>query len=635
MTELFTRHYDSGGHEVYKPAPQADLSDLPLPVDDAPCEDVEVLDDTWGGEPEPTFVMRPYQDTAVANIEAELYGRAATDDTPPVEPHPATLLVMATGLGKTVCIAQVVKRRKPGKVLVLAHRSELIYQAKATLESMTGEPVAVEMAEQYARTDANIIVATVQTLSRGRALAWKPEDFSLIVTDEGHHSTASSYGKIYKHFFQNPNLKHLGVTATPDRADEEALGKVFHSVAMTYEIADAIRDGWLVPITAVPVHVAGLDFSHIRTTAGDLNGADLAAVMEEETPLHEMVQAVVEIVCRAPAKSLTEALTHETEEDFHSHMAGWAAEHLPRKTLIFAASVKHAERLAEIINRWLPGRATWVCGETPKDERKQLFADFKAGRYMFLVNVGVCTEGWDEPGVEVVVMARPTKSRALYTQMLGRGTRALPGTVDGPATPELRKAAIAASAKPSLTCIDFVGNCGKHSLMTPADILGGNYEDDVVAKAKKILEDGDGRDVQDALDEAAKKVAEEKAREAARRAKVRVGANYTVGKIVDVFKMMNIVPQREREWERGKQVTPGMKKWLEQQKLWQKDMTYATARQLCQGMSERREKGLCSIRQAKLIARYGFPADTSFTNAKRIITALVKNNWRLPQGFHL
>ena len=643
MTELFKLTFGAGGQETYLPTPTAAQDDTDIPVDDSPIEgEMEILDNEWGDEADAaaSFTMRPYQDHAVERIEAELYGRAATENEPPVEPHRATLCVMATGLGKTVVAAQVIKRRPPGKVLMIAHRSELIYQAKATLEAMTGEPVAVEMADCYARLDANIIVATVQTLisgmgGDGRMVNFKPEDFSLVMPDEAHHIISVSWLRVIKYFQKNPNLKICGLTATPDRADEEALGKVFDSVAYTYEIADAIRDGWLVPITAVPVHVAGLDFSHIRTTAGDLNGADLAAVMEEEAPLHEMIQAVIEIVCQAPMQSLAEALKHENETDFQSHMATWAAEHRPRKTLIFAASVKHAERLAEIINRWLPGRATWVCGTTPKDERKQLFADYKAGRYMFLVNCAVTTEGFDEPSIEVVVMARPTKSRSLYSQMLGRSTRALPGVVDGPATPELRKAAIAASPKPCATVIDLVGNCGKHTLMTPADILGGNYDDAVVEKAKKILEDGDGRDVQDALDEAARKIEEQKAREAARRAKVRVGAKYTVGGIVDVFKMMHVVPQRERAWERGKAISPGMKKWLESQKLWQDGMTYSTARQLCQGMSERREKGLCSIRQAKLVVKYGFPADTSFNDAKRIITVLAGNNWRLPHGWRL
>jgi type I site-specific restriction endonuclease len=354
--------------------------------------------------------------------------------------------------------------------------------------------------------------------------------------------------------------------------------------------------------------------------------------MENEALLHEMVQAVLEVVCQAPQDSLSPILAREKETEFHQAMAEFVAQYPLRKTLVFAASVKHAETLCEIINRWVPGRACWVCGTTPKDDRKQLFADYKSGRYMFLVNCAVATEGFDEPTIEVVVMARPTKSRALYSQMLGRSTRALPGVVDGPETPEARRAAIAASAKPCTTCVDFVGNCGKHSLITPADILGGNYEDDVVELAAANAQKADRRpaDMDEELEKAKKEIEDRKAREAAKRAKIRVGGKYTVGGVIDVFKMFKVVPQRERGWERGKPVSEKMKAALERQKLWQDDMTYSTARQLCQGMGERREKGLCTYRQASALAKRGLPTDVSFDKAHEWMDKIAGNGWQVP-----
>lgn len=340
MSGLFDTTYDGQGVEHHAVATAA----MPVATIETGSGPVEVdgycaADDFCQVDDTAAFELRPYQHVAVSRIAEEMYGKPAVGDEPAIEAHNSVLLVMATGLGKTVIVAESIRKRRLGKALMIAHRAELIYQAKATLETLTGEPVSVEMADRYARMDHNIVVATVQTLiagmgGDGRMIAFDPDDFSLLITDEGHHAPAASYKRIYEYFHRNPKLKHLGVTATPDRADEAAMGQVFESVAMTYEIADAIRDGWLVPIKAVPVHVAGLDYSSIRTTAGDLNGADLARVMEVEAPLHEMVQAIVEVVCRAPACALDAALARESESDFAVEMAEFSDKYPPRKTLI-------------------------------------------------------------------------------------------------------------------------------------------------------------------------------------------------------------------------------------------------------------------------------------------------------------
>jgi superfamily II DNA or RNA helicase len=173
--------------------------------------------------------------------------------------------------------------------------------------------------------------------------------------------------------------------------------------------------------------------------------------------------------------------------------------------------------LAEIFNRHEGGSANWVCGNTPKEDRRKMFSDFAAKKFRILVNVGVATEGFDDPGIEVVVIARPTKSRSLYAQMIGRGTRTLPGVVDRAERDNLftgqweakdRLAAIASSAKKSLLVLDFVGNAGRHKLVTTADILGGKHTDDVIEKAaKKAAEAGKPMNMLDALD-----AAEEEAR---------------------------------------------------------------------------------------------------------------------------
>jgi len=541
------------------------------------------------------MILRPYQTAAVDGIfEAWRTSRS-------------TLLVQPTGTGKTVTFAHVINRMPVGRALVLAHREELIFQAADKIEAVTGAKPDIEMAEMRADGamfgKARVVVSSIQTQCAGhngdtRMKRFDPQEFSLLVVDEAHHATAPTYRRVLEHYGRNPDLKILGVTATPDRHDEDALGQVFDTVAYDYELLDAIHDGWLVPIHQRSVVVDGLDYSSIRTTAGDLNGADLARVMEYEETLHAIASPTLELA------------------------AG-------RKTLVFAASVAHAERLCEIFNRHSTGCARFVTGTTPKDERRGMLADYAAGKFQMLVNVGVATEGFDEPGIQVVVMARPTKSRALYAQMAGRGTRALPGLVDAHEAADARRAAIAASAKPACQIIDFVGNSGRHKLITTADILGGNYSDEVVDRARKAAETADGAavDMAELLADAEKTIAEE--RERTRRAALRVKARYT-SQVVDPFDILHIEPWRERGWDTGRQPSEKMLALLERNGIDTKGLTFTQAKQLVGEIIHRYEAKRCSYKQARLLARFGYPTDVPFAEASRLIDALAKNNWQRP-----
>ncbi len=520
----------------------------------------------------------------------------------------STLLVQPTGTGKTVTFAHVIHRMPMGRALVLAHREELIFQAADKIARVTGHPPDIEMAEMRADHGmlgkARVVVSSIQTQCAGRngdsrMKRFNPQEFSLLVVDEAHHATAPTYRRVLEHYGQNPDLKILGVTATPDRHDEEALGQVFDSVAFDYELLDAIHDGWLVPIRQRSVVVDGLDYSSIRTTAGDLNGADLERVLVYETDLQKVVGPAYEMA------------------------AG-------RKTLVFAASVAHAERLCEIFNRHRSECARFVTGTTPKDERRGMLADYAASKFQILVNVGVATEGFDEPGIQVVVMARPTKSRALYAQMAGRGTRPLPGLVDAHETAAARRAAIAASAKPACEIIDFVGNSGRHKLVTTADILGGNYSDEVVDRARKMAEEADGAavDMGEALVDAERELAE--ARERARRAAIRVRARYTT-QVVDPFEVFHVEPWRERGWDTGRQPSEKMLALLEKNGIDTHSLTFTQAKQLVGEIIHRYETKQCSYKQARLLARFGYPTDVPFAEASRLIDALAKNNWKRPE----
>jgi len=546
--------------------------------------------------------LRPYQNDAVDSIIAEL-GKFRS-----------TLIVLPTGCGKTVCFSEVINRYpQPGRWMVLAHREELIRQAADKIGKIIGETPEIEMADERAdlhmfrRTKA--VVATVQTLSRGRKARFAWKDFAGIIIDEAHHAVADSYQNIVKHArTENPDIKVVGVTATPDRADEAALGHAFESVAYVYEITDAINDGYLVPIHARGVEVKGLDFSKIRTTAGDLNSADLAAVMEYEENLHKIAGPCLQL-------------------------AKW------RKVLVFAASLAHAERLCEIFNRYRPNSARWFSGKTPKDERRLMLADFAAGHYQFLVNVGVLTEGYDEPTIDMVVMARPTKSRALYSQMVGRGTRPLPGVIDGIDTPEGRRAAIAASEKPNVEILDFVGVAGHHKLVTSADILSGAYPDEVVERATKEIQKaakqgGSAPNVQEALAKADRDIHAEREAEKAKRAKVVANDHKFTVNAIDPFDVFGIDPPRQDSLQKGHEITDRQKAMLESSGIDTRGLDRSKAGKLCQEIISRREGGRCTFKQAKTLAKYGYDTNVTFKDASAIIDSLAKNGWKRPAEKH-
>lgn len=550
-------------------------------------------------KPKPKFTARPYQLEARNGIHNQLSNNTST------------LAVLATGLGKTMLFSMVADDfLNYGKILVLAHREELIWQAKEKLLAVTGKEPDIEMGEYHSGSwNADIIVSTIQTQmsgmgGNGRMTKFDPKDFSLVIIDEAHHSAANSYRKVIEYYRRNHCLRILGVTATPDRADEKALGKIFQTVAFEYGILEGIQDGWLVPIEQQSVYVEGLDYSSVRTTAGDLNGGDLAKVLEFEEALHGIASPTIDIV-------------------------------KDKKTLVFAASVPQAERLTEIFNRHKSGCAAFVYAQTPKEERRQLFKGFARKDYQFLVNVGIATEGFDDPGIECVVMARPTKSRSLYAQMAGRGTRVLPGVIDCLETAEVRREAIARSTKPAIEIIDFVGNSGKHKLVTSADILGGCYDDDVVERAKKNAEeksatDGKPVDVIDQLELAEKQLNQEKQRklEEASRDKIKLRAMYSTAK-VNPFNVLDISPRRELAQHKGKPISDKMLAVLEKNGIDSSGLNYTSAKQILGEIFNRWDKKLCTYKQAKTLRKYGYnPTDMSAKQAGEIITTIAKNGWK-------
>ena len=297
-----------------------------------------------------------------------------------------------------------------------------------------------------------------------------------ILVHNCHHAPAPINKLIIQHFLDgNPNLKVVGLTATPKRASGEALGQVFESVAIQRDIRWGVDEGWLVEPRQRMVHCGAIDFSHIRTTAGDLNSADLAAVMEAEEPSQKVKQATLEAMFGLDENEL---LQHPPETWGEVLMARGD----PKRTIVFTVTVKQAEQLCSIMNRVIPGIVNFVHGKTPDYERDHMLAAFKSGELPCMINCDVLTEGYDNPFVELVVIAKPTKSLAKYIQFIGRETRVLPGIIDGLETAVERIRAILNSAKPFATVLDFHGNAGRHKIKTLLDVLGGLMEDDLRAK---------------------------------------------------------------------------------------------------------------------------------------------------------
>lgn len=354
------------------------------------------------------------------------------------------------------------------RMLVLAHRSELIYQAAATARN-AGLTVGIEMGGHRAKHE-DVIVSTVQTqiskskcpacrgegceLCDGRGKRFRmekydPYDFGLMIVDEAHHAAAKSYRMVMEYYRKNTALKILLVTATPKRADGIGLHNVCDSVAYEMDLRAAIAGGWLCPIRQRFVTVDSLDLSQVGCKAG----GDLADGELERAFLGES--------------------TKEEEENLHAIAKPSLDEAKGRPLLVFASGCTHAEKLTAAFNAYEGVTAELVLGHTDKDDRKRIVSRYKDGITQVLVGVGVFTEGFDAPNTAVVAVARPTKSESLYLQMIGRGTRPVAGIVDGIGEDAGRRQAISDSVKPVCTILDFVGNSGRHKLVSVADVLAG------------------------------------------------------------------------------------------------------------------------------------------------------------------
>jgi len=523
----------------------------------------------------------------------------------------STLLVLPTGTGKTVVFAKIAKAWTDGEftglptnVLILAHRKELIFQAQHKVGIELGYDPAIEMNILAAEADTlfssgMVVVGSVQTMIVEKRLnKYREVPFDLIVIDEAHHAVAPSYQKVLGYYRNlNPKLKVLGVTATPKRADDAAMGIVFQSCAYQLDIETAINDGWLVPIKQEFVFVDEVDLDEVGCSKNDMGETDFKQ--------GELQQVMLE----------NEALFGIARPIFEKAEG--------RRCLVFTAGVRHAHELAAILNGMESQCAAAIDGTTDQHIRESVLSDFRTGRIRFVCNYGVLTEGYDLPDIGMVAMARPTRSESVYVQMLGRGTRPLDGIVDGPATAELRRKAIAASAKPHVQIIDFVG-ASRFKLMSAVDVLGGNFDVEIRELAAERIR-RNPQDVQEALAKAKTEVLEE--RERRRLAAIKTQVRYSI-ETIDPFGKGDVIGVN------GLPVTRGGASDAQIQFLVNLGVQQETAmrysKRQASAVIDKMAKNNCTVKMQKILADRGFPTEgIGMDLGKQIIDAIAQSGWTL------
>jgi superfamily II DNA or RNA helicase len=314
------------------------------------------------------------------------------------------IVSLPTGSGKTVVFAHFPRFLKMKKrLLVLAHREELLQQARDKFRSIDPElKVEIEQATSHAAADAKVVIASVPTLARNsaRLSRLQPEEFSIVVVDEAHHAVAPSYRRIFDHFgLLEPSVSRylIGFTATPRRGDKQGLGEVFEEVCYARDMREMIAERYLCPITGWRVDT-DLSLDNVKVRHGDFIESQLARVVN---------------------MPLRNSLLVKAYRDFAPG----------RRAIVFCVDVAHAKDVHRAFAE-AGIRAAPVWGELSRDQRRSTLAAFSAGEIDVVTNCNVLTEGFDEPRVDCVIMARPTKSKLLYAQMVGRGTRLDPSKKD-------------------------------------------------------------------------------------------------------------------------------------------------------------------------------------------------------------
>lgn len=515
--------------------------------------------------------LRPYQEEAVNAVFNEWQmGRAKT------------LLVLATGTGKTIIFSTVAKRFVEAnpycRVLVLAHRDELLQQAADKLKFATGLDADFEKAELTAvNSDKRIVIGSIQTLNNDKRLnAYAQNAFSLIIIDEAHHCVSESYQKVLGYF---NNSKVLGVTATPDRADQKAIQKNFDSTAYEYSIARAIREGYLSPIKALMIPLS-INLTNVKESCGDYVLSSLGDTIE---PYLQQIAQQMKKYC------------------------------LNRKTVVFLPLVQISQQFRDLLNS-IGFRAAEVNGQSTN--RKEILKAFEDNKFNVICNSMLLTEGWDCPSVDCIVILRPTKSRALYTQMVGRGMRLSEG-------------------KAELLLLDFLWQTQKLSLCRPSSLIS---KDEEHAKKvnEKIQNANEAVDIMDAEEEADIDIIEQRKKTLAKQLEEQ---KHKKAKLVDpllfafsINSEVLIDYEPTYDWEK-QPISDKQKACLEKYGIdYLNIRTKGEASVLLDILSRRQRENLATPKQIRKLESYGFKNVYLWTynQAKQMIGIIAANHWRVP-----
>lgn len=490
------------------------------------------------------FNLRPYQLEAVNAIE-ERWNEWQKE-----------LLVLPTGCGKTV-VFNTVAHNRAGKTLILAHRDELIEQARDKYVGMFGAmPGKIKAQENDIRT---VTVGSVQTMCRRDYSGL----FDTVIVDEAHHAISNSYQSVLSQF---PNAKVLGVTATPDRGDKKSLAQYFDGIAYEYGLKDAIKEGYLCPITAQTVPLE-IDMSNVRISIGDFQVDSIAESLE---PYLEQIAAAIQI---------------------HAYN---------RKTVVFCPLISIAQELADLI----PG-AREVNGNSP--DRKETLEWFdKAGPGAVLCNAMLLTEGWDCPSCDCVVVLRPTKIRSLYCQMVGRGTRLSPG-------------------KENLLILDFLWMTSKHNLCRPASLVSDSEEDVQTVTKQSVSEQIDLLGALSDAEEARRQaLAEALKRQTRKKAKL-----IDPLEVFDVLGDIGLADYEPTfKWEM-QDATQKQIRALERFGVDAEGITKGYACAIMDRLIKRANDGRATLKQVKTLKRFGYdPENWSFEEASTKMSRLAAVGWK-------
>ena len=516
--------------------------------------------------------LRPYQQEAMdAILEAWENGTHKT------------LLVLPTGCGKTIVFAKVTEEcvRQGDRVLILAHRGELLEQAADKIGKATGLGCATEKAEETCLGSwFRITVGSVQSMMRESRLSRFPDDyFDTIIIDEAHHCISDSYQRVLHHF---PEARVLGVTATPDRGDMKNLGQVFESLAYEYTLPRAIKEGYLSPIKAVTIPLK-VDLTGVGVQSGDFKAGDLGTALD---PYLEGIATEMEKYCR------------------------------DKKTVVFLPLVKTSQKFRDILNAH-GFQAAEVNGES--QDRAEILQEFDAGRYNVLCNSMLLTEGWDCPSVDCIVVLRPTKVRSLYCQMVGRGTRLSPG-------------------KDHLLLLDFLWHTERHELCHPASLICESEE--VARKMTENLEKDAGCpvDIEEAEQTASEDVVAQ--REEALAQKL-AEMKRRKRKLVDPLQFEMSIQAEDLSgyvpafgWEMAPP-SEKQKQTLEKLGILPDEIDNAgKASKLLDRLDKRRQANLTTPKQIRFLEGKGFQhvGTWSFDSARKLIDRIAGNGWRVPHS---